>query len=368
MINKKVKGIDFDNEVSIAPKEMTKNDKRKSIVKAELVFAFVAFALPFIMALAYVFVSDNSIEEVFSKAYRYAFLGVLLFFALNIIGSFYFFKRKITKQFGKEICVISTVLAITFIVGTIFADYISMFIAPICIIGLMIALLIDGNLALYVNTVSVVAFYICYCSFGNDYELATVLSAIFTQAVGGCFLILISKKVYTRISFFVDSLLVSLLVAFPIAFVSGLLRLGEGDISEIIVIALKNGLWSLVSFVLGLSVFMVCLPIFEFLFGMYSNFRLDEICAPDAPLMAKLAKEAPGTYNHSLAMANLAQACAMAIGENVALARAGACYHDVGKLRNPICFTENQTDYNPHDDYIPEVSVSLITRHPSDGA
>ncbi|MBO5304723.1 MAG: HDIG domain-containing protein [Clostridia bacterium] len=336
---------------------------RTNVIKAELVFLISSFALPFLMALAYALVSNSTLAEIFANAYRYAILGGLLFIAMNIIVCFYFFKKKVTRQFAKEVGVLSVIWGVTFLVGVIFADYISLFIAPICIIGLMIALLIDGNLALYTNTVAVVAFYICYCTLNPDYELMTVISAVFTQTVGGCFLILISKKVYTRMSFFIDSLLVSLFIAFPIAFLSGLIH----DYTAI-ADALKNGVWSFVSFLSGLAVFMVLLPIFEFFFGMYSNFRLDEICAPDAPLMAKLAKEAPGTYNHSLAMANLAQACAMAIGENAALARAGACYHDVGKLRNPICFTENQTDYNPHDDYIPEVSVSLITRHPRDGA
>ena len=191
----------------------------------------------------------------------------------------------------------------------------------------------------------------------------TMLSAIITQVASGSFLILLSKKVYTRMTFFLDSLFVGVCVAFPVSLLSGLLIPGFD-----IIVALKSSVWSLVSIIFSLGVFMILLPIFESMFNMYSNFRLDELCSPEAELMKELARKAPGTYNHSLAMANLAQACAMAIGENVTLAKAGACYHDVGKLRNPICFTENQTDYNPHDDFIPEVSVSLITRHPKDGA
>ena len=208
------------------------------------------------------------------------------------------------------------------------------------------------------NTVCVSAFYFCYASVQGGFDIPNLVGAIFTQTVSGCVLILLSKKVYTRMSFFLDSVIVGVFVAFPIAFLSGLILPGFDPIN-----ALKSGIWALVSTLFGLALFMVVLPVFEYVFSMYSNFRLDEICTPDAPLMARLAKEAPGTYNHSLAMANLAQACAMAIGENATLARAGACYHDVGKLRNPVCFTENQTDYNPHDDFIPEVSVSLITRH-----
>ena len=73
--------------------------------------------------------------------------------------------------------------------------------------------------------------------------------------------------------------------------------------------------------------------------------------------------------SHSMALANLAESCAIAIGLNPFMARACAYYHDVGKLKNPQFFVENQTDgYNPHDDLIPEVSANMITRHTKAGA
>ena len=137
---------------------------RTNVIKAELVFLISSFALPFLMALAYALVSNSTLAEIFANAYRYAILGGLLFIAMNIIVCFYFFRKKVTRQFAKEVGVLSVIWGVTFLVGVIFADYISLFIAPICIIGLMIALLIDGNLALYTNTVAVVAFYICYCT------------------------------------------------------------------------------------------------------------------------------------------------------------------------------------------------------------
>ena len=77
----------------------------------------------------------------------------------------------------------------------------------------------------------------------------------------------------------------------------------------------------------------------------------------------RLASEAPGTFNHSLVVGNLAEACASAIGENPNMARCAAYYHDIGKLKAPIYFSENQSSYNPHDELIPEVSVSMITSH-----
>lgn len=77
--------------------------------------------------------------------------------------------------------------------------------------------------------------------------------------------------------------------------------------------------------------------------------------------------EAPGTYHHSLIVANLAETAAYEIGANTALARAGAYYHDIGKLKNPQMFSENQAGYNPHDDLAPETSAKIITQHPKDG-
>ena len=345
----------------MAPEEKTR--KRNNAVKIEIILVALSFMLPFIMALLYSLIADVTIEEVFNSSYRFAVLGGMLLFATNAIAVFYFFGHRDTENAVKEIAVISVAWALCFCLSTIFAAYISIYIVPICFVGFIIALLIDNKLALYVNTVCVSAFYFCYASVQGGFDIPNLVGAIFTQTVSGCVLILLSKKVYTRMSFFLDSVIVGVFVAFPIAFLSGLILPGFDPIN-----ALKSGIWALVSTLFGLALFMVVLPVFEYVFSMYSNFRLDEICTPDAPLMARLAKEAPGTYNHSLAMANLAQACAMAIGENATLARAGACYHDVGKLRNPVCFTENQTDYNPHDDFIPEVSVSLITRHTHDGA
>ena len=343
--------------------EEEKKAKRQQILKTEITLTVISFALPFLMALLYSLIGSSTIAEVFTSAYRFAIIGGMFFFVLNAVVAFYYFGHRSSRDFFKEILVIAIAISVTFILSIIFSTIISVYIAPICLVGFLVAMLIDNKLALYVNTVSVVAFYFCYASIHGGFELMTMLSAIITQVASGSFLILLSKKVYTRMTFFLDSLFVGVCVAFPVSLLSGLLIPGFD-----IIVALKSSVWSLVSIIFSLGVFMILLPIFEYMFNMYSNFRLDELCSPEAELMKELARKAPGTYNHSLAMANLAQACAMAIGENVTLAKAGACYHDVGKLRNPICFTENQTDYNPHDDFIPEVSVSLITRHPKDGA
>lgn len=112
---------------------------------------------------------------------------------------------------------------------------------------------------------------------------------------------------------------------------------------------------------------LVINPIMESAFNLVTDNRLAEWTDSRQPLLRRLATEAPGTYNHCLAVANFAEICATAIGEDPYLARAAAYYHDIGKLLNPSYFTENQSGYNPHDDILPEVSVEIIRKHSTDG-
>ncbi len=108
-------------------------------------------------------------------------------------------------------------------------------------------------------------------------------------------------------------------------------------------------------------------PALESGFNLVTDNRLVELTNTRQPLLRRLATEAPGTYNHSLAVANFAGICANAIGEDPYLARAAAYYHDVGKLVNPTYFAENQAGYNPHDDILPEVSAEIIRSHTTEG-
>lgn len=108
-------------------------------------------------------------------------------------------------------------------------------------------------------------------------------------------------------------------------------------------------------------------PVIESMFNITTDFKLVELTNHKAPLIHRLIVEAPGTFNHSLAVANFAEICASAIGEDPYFARACAYYHDVGKLNNASYFTENQAGFNPHDDLLPEVSAAIIRQHTEDG-
>ncbi len=109
------------------------------------------------------------------------------------------------------------------------------------------------------------------------------------------------------------------------------------------------------------------LPIFESVFNVLTDSKLLELSDPKNALLKKLAMEAPGTYHHSMLVANLAENAAEAVGANGLLARVGSYYHDIGKLRRPLYFSENQQGNNPHDNLEPKVSASIILSHPKDG-
>ncbi len=108
-------------------------------------------------------------------------------------------------------------------------------------------------------------------------------------------------------------------------------------------------------------------PAIEQLFRLATPSRLLELTNPNQPLMKRLMIEAPGTYHHSIIVANLAEAAADKIGANPYLARAGAYYHDIGKLKRPGYFKENQNGDNPHERTDPYVSAAIVTSHTMDG-
>lgn len=111
------------------------------------------------------------------------------------------------------------------------------------------------------------------------------------------------------------------------------------------------------------------LPVFEASFGILTSIKLIELSSPNHPLLRKILIEAPGTYHHSVMVANLSEVACEAIGANGLLARVGAYYHDIGKTKRPHFFIENQMNMeNPHDNIAPQLSKTIITAHPYDGS
>lgn len=125
---------------------------------------------------------------------------------------------------------------------------------------------------------------------------------------------------------------------------------------------------SFASGIIGVMFMFIFVPLFEKIFNVSSVFRFSEIATSDSDLMRKLFEKAPGTFNHSLTVATYVEACAAAIGQSAVMARAAAYYHDIGKMKNPSYFTENQfSGVNPHDSMTPEASVNMIKYHTLNG-
>ena len=133
--------------------------------------------------------------------------------------------------------------------------------------------------------------------------------------------------------------------------------------------ALEGALWPLINGVASAVLCVGTLPLWELAFDIQTPTKLLELTNPNHPLLRRLALEAPGTYHHSIVVANLAESAAEAIGANAMLVRAGAYYHDVGKLSAPEAFTENQTDKSKsiHNMLTPSESAALIRSHTIEG-
>ena len=130
---------------------------------------------------------------------------------------------------------------------------------------------------------------------------------------------------------------------------------------------MNNALWSMGGAMVAAILSMGLQPIFEAGFNLATPSKLLELSNPNQPLLRRLLLEAPGTYHHSIIVANLSEAAAEAIGANPLLARVGSYFHDVGKLKRPLYFKENQMGENPHDHTDPYVSAAIVTAHTRDG-
>lgn len=130
---------------------------------------------------------------------------------------------------------------------------------------------------------------------------------------------------------------------------------------------MSDGVWSMAGGVISGLIAVGFQPVFEAAFNLATPSKLLELANPNQPLLRRLLIEAPGTYHHAIIVANLSEAAAEKIGANPLLARTGAYFHDIGKLKRPLYFKENQRGDNPHDRTDAYVSAAIVTAHTSDG-
>jgi len=185
--------------------------------------------------------------------------------------------------------------------------------------------------------------------------------AVFIAMVGGV-AAAVSVRGMRRRAQFLGSVVI-VIAAFVVAEVAVGLRSGW-DWSDVG----TASLWGTSNAVVSAAVSFVLLPVFEVATKVTTDLTLLELSDPNRPLVRRLATEAPGTYAHSIAMANLCESACNAIGANGLLARVGCYYHDVGKLKKPLYFVENQVSgVNPHDKLKPDASAAIIRNHVKEG-
>jgi putative nucleotidyltransferase with HDIG domain len=171
---------------------------------------------------------------------------------------------------------------------------------------------------------------------------------------------LAAAAVVTRVERRIDLLkagIVLSLASFLVLLAGGLLK---GDFPRVLLAAPS---WGLANAFLGSLLTLGLLPAFEHLLNAASRFRLIELSDLNAPIMKRMLAQAPGTYSHSISVANLAESACSAMGANPLLARVGAYYHDIGKIEQSEYFIENQNSYNKHDDMKPSLSAAVIRAH-----
>lgn len=139
--------------------------------------------------------------------------------------------------------------------------------------------------------------------------------------------------------------------------------LNETSLDQIFSLALSSGLVGIIAVGAAVALAMVL----ERPFGITTHLRLMELLAPDEAILRRLQTEAPGTYTHSLMVSLLGEAAAKAVDADPLICRVGGLYHDIGKLRRPHCFVENQAGENIHDRLSPQISAKIIVAHVADG-
>ena len=229
---------------------------------------------------------------------------------------------------------------------------ISNYLIPLAAGSMLISILINPQVAVFASfTMSVVVGIML----GNDFSHALV--ALSGALIG----IFCTAKVSQRSDLTKAG---GIIGGAKFILITGTMLLNNSTALEI----LKESPWGLVSGILSAILAIGTLPFLENAFGITSAIKLLELSNPNQPLLRKLMLDAPGTYHHCIIVGNLAEAGAEAVGADSLLARVGANYHDIGKLKRPYFFIENQlTSDNPHDKLSPTLSALIITSHVKDG-
>ncbi|MFT4669890.1 MAG: putative nucleotidyltransferase with HDIG domain [Flavobacteriaceae bacterium] len=292
-------------------------------------------------------------SQVWSKSnFYWLLIGYSLLVSLVFLMLFLFLKKYRLDIFNNNTKVtfifvnVFLMVLLTTIVVKLDAKYV--YVVPLCILPLILKAFFDPRLGLFVHvlTILLLGFVV-----PNSFEY------MFLQIIAGIVTILTVSELYKRANLFISVGQITLI--YIIGYFAFYL-IQEGNIQEIE--------WETFGyFVLcGLATLFAhpLIYLYEKIFGLVSDVSLLELSDTNTKLLKELSNKAPGTFHHSLNVANLAEAAANEIGANSMLVRVGALYHDVGKMANPTYFTENQANsINSHDELDPKESAQIIINH-----
>lgn len=291
-----------------------------------------------------------------SSNYYLVLIGQLMLIGSIMFVMFLFllnFKKEILQN-TRDISFILLLVSLLVIVAGLATRYtnLNIYLIPFTILPIIIWTFFDARVATFIHfsMILLIGFMV-----PNSFEF------ILLNFITGIVAIFSLKNLYRRGKLFLTSGVVVLTYCFVYF---GLNMIQEGDLGRINWYSFAwfggNGLLVLSSYPL--------IYLFEKTFGFLSDNTLMELSDTNQPLLRKLAEKAPGTFQHSLQVANLAEEAIINIGGNSLLVRTGALYHDIGKMNNPIYFIENQvSNYNPHDGMDFEESAKKIISHVADG-
>lgn len=286
------------------------------------------------------------------SSYNWIILGYSILVSLALLMLLLFLKKyrvEIYENNNKVTFIFFNVFSMIFI-QTLVINYNSdyLYVVPLSVLPIVLKAFFDARLGLFTHVLTVLLL---------GYIVPNSFEFIYLHIIAGIVTILTVSELYKRANLFIS-----------VAQITGIYMLTylafsiikEGSAAQInlqyFILFALNGLLSFLSIIL--------IYIYEKVFGLVSDVTLLELSNTNTKLLRELNEKAPGTFQHSMQVANLAEAAANEIGANSMLVRTGALYHDVGKMVNPMYFTENQTTgVNPHHELSPRDSAKIITDH-----
>ncbi|MCR8669393.1 HDIG domain-containing protein [Aestuariibaculum sp. M13] len=296
-------------------------------------------------------------SQVWTKSnYNWIIFAYTLLVALALLMLLLFLRKYRVEVFennNKVTFIFFNVFLMVFMT-TLVVNYNSEFVyvVPICILPLILKAFFDARLGMFTHVITVLLLGFIV---PNSYEYT------FLQIIAGIVTILTVSELYKRANLFISVGQITLI--YIVAYFAFFL-IHEGSIETI--------KWEMFKwFLLGGLATLFVQPLiyaYERIFGLVSDVSLLELSDTNSKLLKELSNKAPGTFHHSLNVANLAEVSANEIHANAMLVRVGALYHDIGKMKNPTYFTENQsTGINPHDELSPKESARIIIDHVING-